>query len=99
MHFEFNAGESSASIRGDLVFTDHVAFRQMVDKLLETQGSPLVIDLSELEFIDSAGLGMLLIVREEAQRTGRNLALRRPQGQVKRMFAVTQFDTLFTVLS
>lgn len=40
---------------------------------------------------------MLLIVRDEADKAQRSLILRGPHGQVKRMFAVTKFDTLFTV--
>jgi anti-anti-sigma factor len=57
----------------------------------------MVIDLSKLEFIDSAGLGMLLIARDEAKKAGRNLTLRGPQGQVKRTFSATKFDTLLTI--
>jgi anti-anti-sigma factor len=82
---------------GDFTFTDHVAFLDVMNRLLGTQNEPIVIDLSNLEFIDSAGLGMLLIARDEAGKASRHLTLRSPQGQVKRMFAVTKFETLFAI--
>jgi HptB-dependent secretion and biofilm anti anti-sigma factor len=97
MRFEFNNDDTTVSISGEFTFTDHVAFKAIASRLLERQGTPIIIDLAKLEFIDSAGLGMLLIVREEADKAHRSLVLRGPCGQVKRMFDVTKFDTLFTV--
>jgi HptB-dependent secretion and biofilm anti anti-sigma factor len=97
MRFEFDNEDATVSISGEFTFTDHPAFKAIASRLLERQGKPIVIDLAKLEFIDSAGLGMLLIVRDEADKAGRRLVLRGPCGQVKRMFEVTKFDTLFTV--
>jgi HptB-dependent secretion and biofilm anti anti-sigma factor len=97
MHFEFNHDDASVSLSGEFTFTDHIAFKAIASRLFERQGKPIVIDLAKLEFIDSAGLGMLLIVREEADKAQRSLVLRGPSGQVKRMFEVTKFATLFTV--
>jgi len=97
MRFEFDEDGSRVSISGEFTFIDHPAFKAIATRLFEKQGEPIVIDLGRLEFIDSAGLGMLLIVRDEADKAGRSLVLRGPCGQVKRMFDVTKFDTLFTV--
>ena len=97
MRFEFDNDDTTVSISGEFTFTDHVAFKAIASRLLERQGTPIIIDLAKLEFIDSAGLGMLLIVREEADKAHRSLVLRGPCGQVKRMFDVTKFGTLFTV--
>jgi anti-anti-sigma factor len=99
MNIEFRGDDATVAFGGDFTFTDHVAFREAADRLFKTANQPLVIDLTGLEFIDSAGLGMLLIAREEASKAGRSLALHHPQGQVARMFAVTKFDTLFTIVA
>jgi anti-anti-sigma factor len=97
MRFEFGNDDTTVSLSGEFTFTDHVAFKAIASRLFERQGKPIVIDIAKLEFIDSAGLGMLLIVRDEAEKAHRSLVLRGPCGQVKRMFDVTKFDTLFTV--
>jgi anti-anti-sigma factor len=97
MRFEFDDDDSRVSISGEFTFIDHTAFKTIAARLFERQGKPIVIDLAKLEFIDSAGLGMLLIVKDEADKAGRSLVLRGPSGQVKRMFDVTKFNTLFTV--
>ncbi len=99
MNYEFNGNDASVSLNGELTFTDHVAFREIACRLLKAADQSLTIDLSKLDFIDSAGLGMLLIARDEANKANRNLTLRGPKGQVERMFSVTKFNTLFTVVA
>jgi HptB-dependent secretion and biofilm anti anti-sigma factor len=95
IHVDRNAAHISMS--GEFTFTDHAPFKQMVSEIFATSGKSVVLDLSKLEFIDSAGLGMLLLARDEAKKNHRELILRSPGGQVKRMFGVTKFNTLFTV--
>lgn len=97
MKVEFDDNGAKISISGEFTFTDHAAFKTIADRVFAGEGWPIVVDLAKLEFIDSAGLGMLLIVRDEASKAGRSLILRGPRGQVKRMFDVTKFDTLFTL--
>jgi HptB-dependent secretion and biofilm anti anti-sigma factor len=95
IHVDREAGHISMS--GEFTFSDHGPFKEIVNEIAATKGRPIVIDLSKLDFIDSAGLGMLLLARDEAKKIERKLILRHPVGQVKRMFGVTKFDTLFTV--
>ena len=97
MNFNFSANNTTVAINGDLTFTDHGAFLDVMKRLLGTTGSSIAIDLAQVAFIDSAGLGMLLIARDEARKAGRRLILRSPQGQVKRMFAASKFETLFEI--
>ncbi len=97
MQFDFSADDAVVSLSGEFTFSDHTSFRDMVARLLRSKGDPLVIDLSRLEFIDSAGLGMMLIARDEAAKAARALVLRGARGHVERMFSVTKFETLFTL--
>jgi anti-anti-sigma factor len=85
------------AVSGELNFTDQGPFKEMITELFQTKGAAITIDLSKLDLIDSAGLGMLLLARDEANKIDRQLILAHPTGQVKRMFGVTKFDKLFTV--
>lgn len=89
--------DSFAALSGQLTFSDRERFRDMARRLVASARARLVIDVSSLEFIDSAGLGMLLLLREEIAAGQREIVLRNAQGQVKRMFEVSRFDTLFVV--
>jgi HptB-dependent secretion and biofilm anti anti-sigma factor len=97
MKYELKDGDATVMLSGDLTFTDHVAFREIADRLGASNGKTVKVDVSNLNFIDSAGLGMLLIAREEAAKANRSLVLRGAKGQVERMFGLTKFNTLFSL--
>jgi anti-anti-sigma factor len=97
MRFEFKGSDATVALSGDLTFADHVMFREIADRLGASTDKIIVIELGGLDFIDSAGLGMLLIAREEARKKNRTLVLRGAKGQVSRMFGLTKFETLFSV--
>ncbi|MGT2435243.1 STAS domain-containing protein [Bradyrhizobium betae] len=94
---EYRFGDDGAQISGEFTFTDHASFKAMIDRLLSDRSSSVTLDLGQLQFIDSAGLGMLLLARDAFGKADRKLVLRAPCGQVKRMFGLTKFDTLFSV--
>jgi anti-anti-sigma factor len=50
---------------------------------------PLVLDLEEIAFMDSAGLRVLLTAHEEATNAGRELTLRRPSEAAQRILELT----------
>lgn len=97
MQFQFIGNDTCVQMTGDLTFTDHAAFKSMTDRLFGGSGGAVTMDLTKLDFIDSAGLGMLLLAKDTADKAGLKLVLRSPAGQVKRMFGLTKFDTLFAV--
>lgn len=55
----------------------------------------VVIDLRALEFIDWLGLQLLLRAHDDAERSGRELSLRRGPGHVHRLFELTGAAALF----
>lgn len=81
-------------LSGRLTFNNHADFRGMVREIQESAAPQVTIDLSGLTFIDSAGLGMLLIAREELLDADRSLTLRGAEGQVKRVFEVARLSQI-----
>jgi anti-sigma B factor antagonist len=58
---------------------------------VETDAAPLlVLDLDDLEFIDSTGLRIILAAHERAQERGQMLALTRGSQQVQRLMSITR---------
>lgn len=84
-------------LKGRLTYSDYNSFRQLSEVLGTVEGQMCTIDLSELEFIDSAGLGMLLLARDRINERKGNITLRGAHGQVRKMLELGKFDTLFQV--
>lgn len=57
----------------------------------------LVVDCSQLEFMDSTGLNVLLGARLKAEAAGGGVHLAEMQPMVARVFEITGADAVFTV--
>lgn len=84
-------------MRGRLTFNDHARLRALIREMVGGAARRQILDLSTLEFVDSAGIGMLLIAREEMAGVDKQLVLRGAQGQVKRVLTVAQLGKIVTV--
>jgi len=84
------AGDDSRSVEvvvaGELDMTAAFKLEPEVDRLLAAPGAQrLVLDLAGVTFVDSAGLGALLAIRERTQDLGVGFALVNPSAAVRRM--------------
>ena len=81
----------------ELSFADHTSFRETLDLMVESGKKEFIVDLSCLQSIDSAGLGMFMLARSEAKKGNWSLVLRSPQGQVKKMLELAKFGDMITI--
>ena len=84
-------------LRDQLTFDDREVFETVIDKLLARKRRQVAVDLSALDYMDSAGLGMLLTLRDRAERAGADVVLRRPRSEVRELLELACFGTLFTI--
>ncbi|HYH23233.1 MAG TPA: STAS domain-containing protein [Azospirillum sp.] len=84
-------------LRGRLTFNDHAKLRALIREMLQNKAKRQILELSALEFVDSAGIGMLLIAREEMANVDKQLVLRAAQGQVKRVLTVAQLSKIVVI--
>ena len=82
------------SLHGVLDLANAKALEDEFIRIEATSVSRIVLDLSELDFIDSTGLAMIVKADRRAKNDGHVFRLLRPQGQVGRAFAVSGLDEL-----
>tara|TARA_R110002094_G_scaffold219300_1_gene191198 strand:+ start:105 stop:410 length:306 start_codon:yes stop_codon:yes gene_type:complete len=87
---------ATARISGQMTFSDRGEVSGLALALTRGNLPEIVVDLCAVEYIDSAGLGVLLILREAAQEKGRTITLTGMTGSVKEVLDLACFDTLFT---
>ncbi len=86
---------STLRLAGRLTFNDHAGARAMIGEVVRVRPSRVIIDVSALTFIDSPGVGMLLIAQEELRRIGARVSLTGAQGMVERVFRAMQIEKVF----
>jgi anti-sigma B factor antagonist len=80
-------------LRGRLMLGDQLtAIEQSIRKELESGCRKLVLDLCGLEFIDSAGLGMLVMSAGAMEETGGRMCVATANARIVHLFEVTQLD-------
>lgn len=85
-------------MKGRFDFNAHRSFKDAYDPLLQQGGiNSLEIDMSEVEYLDSSALGMLLLVRERAEAAGKHVALLHPSPNVAQILEIANFRKLFTI--
>ncbi|NQD93655.1 STAS domain-containing protein [Pseudomonas sp. CrR25] len=57
----------------------------------------LIVDLQAVQYIDSAALGILLLLRDKAAAVHKSVELRNLQSSVKDVFEVANFHKLFKI--
>ncbi len=83
---------------GNIVPSSRAKFLEMAESLKTAEQKQWVLEVDELDYIDSAGLGMLIEFNEKARANGVEVALSGAQGVVKRMFALSKFEELFEIV-
>jgi anti-sigma B factor antagonist len=82
------AGGVVLALSGELDVVSAPALERHIDEALAQPDAHLTLDLSELTFVDSAGVSVLIKAKQDAESNGRTLVLARPTEQVLRVFAL-----------
>ena len=73
------------------------AQRAQVDDVLAGTPDGLVIDLADVSFVDSSGLGSLVYALNECQQRATGLSLRNVPADILRLLQQTMLDRVFTI--
>lgn len=101
MQITLRTDEKRAIVRlaGRFEFNAHREFRDAVDSVLQKQDiDSVLIDLAEVQYLDSSALGMLLMLRDRASAAQKGLSLANPRGMVKQALEIARFDKLFSIV-
>jgi anti-sigma B factor antagonist len=82
-------------ITEDIDATNAWELKPLLLQHLYAQGPRLVIDLRNVQFIDSTGLGMLVSVLREAREQGGGVELLNANREVGRLLQITGLERLF----
>lgn len=72
-------------------------FKDSMRRILTEGAGPVVLDLSEVMFMDSSGLGAVIAVLK-SMPDGRDLRLYGLTSNVMRVFRLTHMDSVFTIM-
>jgi len=86
------------TVRGEIHLATAPEFSERLNEVIAAGNTGVVVDLTEVGFIDSTGLSVLLNGLRRITRAGGSLVLVCTNPTVLRLFQVTKMDTTFTIL-
>ncbi len=85
------------ALKGELDVSSSAALEEELQRV--NGASVIVLDLTDLEFIDSTGLGVLVKTHQRLREEGDQLAIVEGSGQVKRLLELTGLDRQLTLIA
>lgn len=83
------AGAQIVAVNGDVELHSAANLRQELQRVCEQPHVHCIVDMSEVPFIDSTGVGVLVGALKRAHEQGGTLTILAPQPRVRRVFEIT----------
>jgi len=84
------------SVSGELDLASSAGLDEELQRLIESDVEQVILDLRELEFMDSTGLSTLVKAHQRAEEAGRRFGLVRGPQQVQRLLSLTGVEERLT---
>ncbi|MBI3446019.1 MAG: STAS domain-containing protein [Magnetospirillum sp.] len=93
-----NDGQAvTVALEGQLNFAANEEFSTLLGELSDVEKGRVIFDLSSLSHMDSVGLGLLYIAKEELDTHGTAMCLAKPRSAVLRLLELTEADKTFNI--
>ena len=95
---QIGGGVSLIELKGRLALgRESQRIESLADELVEDGRVKAILDLSGVDYIDSAGIGILALVAGKLKEAGGKLVAVAPEGRVLHMLVRTQITQIVTV--
>lgn len=89
--------KATLNICGQLNLANRDTFTNSVLNIFKSKIKLLIVDMKDISYIDSVGMGTLLIVRQQAQKKNITISIINLNEEVKKVLKQACFDTLFDI--
>ena len=94
---EAEGGEKVVTVRGEVDAYSAPQLRACLQELAESGQRHIVVDVKDMVFIDSNGIGVLVASAKRLRPEGRSLAIRQPSAQTTKLLEITGLRELVAV--
>jgi anti-sigma B factor antagonist len=90
--------EWEISLKGDLDIASSNSLKDKLTNLIEKNPYSLNLEIKELNYIDSTGLGVLLSILNKLKSNGVEMKLSNPKPNVHKLFKITGLNKVFRIV-
>ena len=88
----------TVKFHGEIDHHSAVGVRGEIDALIyEERPTKMILDMSDIDFMDSSGLGLVMGRYALMQKTGGELTLRSPNSRIKKIFELAGLERIIKI--
>ena len=91
------SGELLVKIEGEVDVYTSIDLKKELTRLIEVKQKKIIIDLENVNYMDSSGLGVLVALLKELRKIGGDLKLISLPVSVKKIFDLTRLTKFFSI--
>lgn len=88
-------GKYVATLKGELDTAAAIEAEEVLKPLYKSDGRDIIIDCTDLEYIASSGLRILISILKSAKTNGSKVIIKNLNDDIKNVFKLTGFINLF----
>ncbi|KAF5077534.1 STAS domain-containing protein [Acetobacterium wieringae] len=89
---------SMVSIKGEIDIYSIEKFREIIEEKIRTQAPEIILDCSELSYMDSTGMGVLIELRNKTKEMGQKIIMINPRPNIKKLLSLTGVDKIIEIV-
>ena len=102
MTFEYNASKTDNinifTLKGELIDREQAAaLLNQVDEAIKINENKVLLDLSELKYINSSGLSIFLNILTRTRKSGGDVAICAVNKKITELMVITKLNSVFNV--
>ena len=86
------------TIKGEVDIYSIDVFRGAIEKSFDQEAREIILDCSELTYIDSIGMGVLIEMRNKSQELGKKMLMKNPRPNIKKLLTLTGVDQIIDII-
>lgn len=94
---EFLDGTWKVKLSGEIDIYNSAELKSELTQLMEEQAADVHVDCTELEYIDSTGLGALVGALKSIKSSGKEMCLSNVKSNILKLFHITNLDKVFII--
>jgi len=97
VNIEQKENEVIVRLNGELDTVATTNMSEVLNRVADLASQNLIIDCTDLEYISSSGLRILLGIRKETARKGGKVIIKHIREEIRQVFLMTGFYNLFEI--
>lgn len=98
VHSSTSDGTAVLALQGRFDFSQYAVFKEEQSLVLNNDAvKKIILDFEQLQYMDSAALGVMLVLLDRAKALDKTVSIRRAKGVVREILDVAHFDRMFEI--